>query len=75
MSAKKTASKKGSIDQALKDLEEAIAYFESDGFDLETGMQKYELAVDLVKKISAQLKGLELKIDIKKRELEKLADE
>jgi exodeoxyribonuclease VII small subunit len=55
---------KVSLQEQIKQLDELVRYFEngSQGFDLESGIQKYEEAMQIVQTVKGELEGYELKI-------------
>lgn len=55
----KKAEKNIPFGQALKELEEIVAWFEREDVDLEEGIKKFEYGVELAKKCKSRLKEVE----------------
>lgn len=66
--------KKVSWQEKMKKIEEAVSYFESDEFDLEEGVKRYEEAVDLLEEVMKGLQSYELRVKKKQQVLDNLGN-
>ncbi len=71
----KTTQSNATLAETIKQLDQIVAYFEDENFDLEQGIAKFDEATELIKAVSEQLQGMELKIEEKKKTLETILAE
>ncbi len=67
MSKKITKSPAPSITQLLEKLEQVVAWFESDQFDLEDALKKYKEAEELAELIEKRLSSVKNRVDVLKQ--------
>ena len=56
-----------SLSDQLKDLDELIAWFDQDDFDLDEALKRFDEGIKLTEQIEARLSQLENKITVLKR--------
>jgi exodeoxyribonuclease VII small subunit len=62
--------KKVSIEQSIEKLQQIVAYFDQEDFDLDEGMKRYDEAIGLVTDVSDKIRGYRQQITDKRAALE-----
>lgn len=62
-----------SLQTQLSELDELLAWFEQDDFDVEAALQKYEAGMKLITEISDRLKNVENKVEVLKKRFDQVA--
>jgi exodeoxyribonuclease VII small subunit len=62
-----------SLQTQLSELDELLAWFEQDDFDVEAALQKYEDGMKLIGDISDRLKNVENKVEVLKKRFDQVA--